>query len=392
MKNPGFSLSLIAFFCILSFHGFAGDEADTAQILLLENKDIQIASTQAINNMYNFKFDSADKQFRWIKQRYPEHPIAYFLLGLSHWWKINISIENEQYDKSFLGYIDTAIHVASKLYDNPRTRIEGAFFLSAGYGFQGRLYGERGQWTKATVASKNSLKYFKVCRNNSNLSPELMYGDALFNYFSVWIPENYPVLKPVMAFFPKGDKALGLKQLETVSRNAFYTRTEAQYFLMHILGSYENDLPGALIMAEYLHKTFPDNSYFHRSYARFLYSTGRGRDADFQSRQILARIDSGMFGYENTEGRYAAFYLGQISEQRKNAEEAAKFYKLCIDFARKGKATESGYYHYANLFLGQIAMKKGDTETARDYFRTVRKESKRKDAVNKKARDLLKDL
>jgi hypothetical protein len=377
---------------LLSFTAKGNDDEDTTQILLLENVDVQLASAQAINDMYNFQFDRAEQQFRSIKQKYPDHPIAYFLLGLSQWWKININIDNTRYDDLFYAYIDSALYFAKKLYENPHCRIEAAFFLAAGHGFEGRLYGERGNWAKAAFASKNALKYFEDCKDKPYLSPELMFGDALFNYFSVWISENYPLLRPIMAFFPKGDKALGLKQLQTVARNSFYTRTEAQFWLMHILGSYENDVPGALLVSEYLHKTFPDNSYFHRSYARLLYASGYGNDAENQSRQILARIDSGMFGYETIEGRYASFFLGQINEQRRNPEGAKKYYQLCIHYAETGNATNSGYCLYSNLFLGEIALKQGDKEAAKTYFKKVKKESKRKEDVNKKARELLKDL
>jgi len=342
--------------------------------------------------MYNFKFNQAEQQFRRIKQRYPDHPIAYFLLGLSTWWKINIDYNDKQYDDAFLGYLDSAIYFAKKLYDIPNSRIEGAFFLSAGYGFEGRLYGERSEWIKATLASRNSLKYFEVCKGNSYLSPELMFGDALFNYFSIWIPENYPLLKPVMAFFPKGDKKLGLKQLETVAHNAFYTRTEAQYFLMRILASDEHDPQGALIISEYLHKTFPDNSYFHRYYARMLYSMGYTNDSEEQSLQIISKIDSGKFGYGVIEGRWAAFFLAQEKERSHDVESAKKYYKLCIKYAEEGEETNSGYYLYSNLSLGEIAMKEGDKEAAKDYFKKVKKESKRKDSANKRARLLLKEL
>ena len=370
----------------------APEGVDTTQVLLLENKDIQIASAQAINDMYNFKFDKAEEVFMRIKQRYPDHPIAYFLMGLSTWWKININYDDEQYDEKFLAYVDSAIYYAKILYDNPHSRIEGAFFLAAGYGFEGRLYAERSEWLKSAFASKNSLKYFGDCKGNSYLSPELMFGDALFNYFSVWIPENYPFLKPIMAFFPKGDKELGLKQLKTVANNAFYTRTEAQYFLMRILASDENDPQGAMVISEYLHKTFPDNSYFHRYYARMLYSLGFTSEAERQSLQILARIDSGMFGYGDIEGRWASFFLGQVSERKRNVEAAKKYYKLCIWFSEHGNATESGYYLYSNLSLGEIAMREGDKKAAKEYFKTVKKDSKRKDNANKRARSLLKEL
>ena len=42
-------------------------------------------------------------------------------------------------------------------------------------------------------------------------------------------------------FFPDGNKELGIEQLKTVANNAFYTRTEAQYFLMRILTEEQDD-------------------------------------------------------------------------------------------------------------------------------------------------------
>ena len=118
---------------------------------------------------------------------------------------------------------------------------------------------------------------------------------------------------------------MGLKQLTTVSRMAFYTRTEAQYFLMRILSVEENKLSEGLQVSEYLHETFPNNAYFHRFYARLLYSSGRVTKAEKVCLKIIEAIDSGKTGYGNTSGRYASFFLGQINERRSQFAEAAKF-------------------------------------------------------------------
>jgi hypothetical protein len=48
-------------------------------------------------------------------------------------------------------------------------------------------------------------------------------------------------LRPFLILFDKGDKERGLEQLREVAHNAFYTRTEAQYWLMRILFTEEND-------------------------------------------------------------------------------------------------------------------------------------------------------
>ena len=160
-------------------------EEDTTQILLLEDINIQLEATQAINDMYNFQFERAEMQFRWIKQKYPNHPLSYFLLALSEWWKISVNVENTQYDEKFEAYLDSAILKAERIYNIPQFKIESAFFQAAGWAFKGRLYAERKKWGKAAGAARSSLKYLDDTKDKGYLSPELLFGDGLYNYFSV---------------------------------------------------------------------------------------------------------------------------------------------------------------------------------------------------------------
>jgi tetratricopeptide (TPR) repeat protein len=364
-------------------------------IILLNDLSVQLECTQALNDLYNFNFEAAEKQFRYLKHKYIWHPLPYFLMGLIEWWKIMPNTKDRSHDDIFLNYMDSTITVAEVLYDKyPEYKIEASFFLSAAYGFKGRLYSdeERRSWGKAASAGKNALKYLEESKTQQNLSPELLFGDALFNYFSVWVPENYPALKPILWLFPKGDKALGLKQLKEVSYNAFYTRTEAMMWLMRILNSYENDQQQAYQISEYLNQSYPDNPFFHRYYARILYSMGRYTQAEPVCKNILARIDSGQLGYEATSGRYAAFYLGEIYDARRNADEARKYYELCVKFAEQIEATESGYYLYSLIALGEIAEKQGNKAEARKYFKEVKKKAKRKDEAYKSAKSRLKKI
>ena len=272
--------------CLLPTQASAQAPVADSTKMLLTDLNVQIEATQAVNDMYNFKFKSAEQQFRWLKQKYGWHPLPYFLHGLSTWWKIAPDVAVETYDNAFIAYMDTSIYLANRLFEADKQNVEAAFFLAAAYAFKGRLYSERGRWRKAASVSKSALKYLNVSKGNETFSPELLFGDALYNYYVVWAAENYPMLKPVLLFFPKGDKEKGLEQLVEVSNNAFYTRTEAQYFLMRIMASDQKNIPEALRLAEYLHTTFPDNPYFHRYYARMLYNSGRFTKARKLSEQI----------------------------------------------------------------------------------------------------------
>src|SRR5690606_14425466 len=125
------------------------------------------------------------------------------------------------------------------------------------------------------------------------------------------LPIYYPLLRPVLMLFPKGDKQLGLRQLEEVSDNAFYARVEAQYFLFRLYASEEKKPYEALRITSYLHDKYPNNPYFHRFYARQLYSVGRTGEAKDVSLEILRRIDANQVGYEANSGRYASFFAAQ---------------------------------------------------------------------------------
>jgi hypothetical protein len=363
---------------------------DSTRYSLLVNPFIQIEATEAIDAMYNFQFTRANAHFNYLKSKYPWHPLPYLLKGLNYWWQIVPNYENEEYDDTFLAYMDTTQRLAERLEEF--NKIESAFFLAAAYAFEGRLYSERRQYRKAAVSSKNALKYLGECRGYETYSPELLFGDALFNYYAEWIREEYPMLKPLMWFFPEGDKEKGIAQLREVTMNAFYSRTEAQYYLMRILSGEEADLQGALRVSGYLVEHYPQNAYFERYHARLLYQAGQFEECEQVSRSILDKIDHYYEGYESNSGRYACFFLGHIYRLQREYDLAKSYYERGLKYAEEVNATDRGYYHYSLYHLGLIAEAEGDDELAEDYYKRVRKLTKNKQGVNKMAKGRLKEL
>uniref|UniRef100_UPI004048BABE tetratricopeptide repeat protein n=1 Tax=Algoriphagus sp. TaxID=1872435 RepID=UPI004048BABE len=381
---------LLLILCLVASSLANGQSPEQGTPYLLLDKGLQYRITKAINSMYNFDFATAEHDFTVIMYQYPEHPLPDFLMGLAYWWRIEVNVENTRYDNIFIQYLDRANKKAKKMLDKDPKNKEAAFFLAAGYGFQGRLYSERKSWAKATFAGKNALNYMELSRGEQELNPELLFGDALFNYFSIWIPENYPLLKPVVALFPKGNKKLGLQQLESVASNAFYTRVEAQYFLFRLYGSEEKRPLDALRIVTYLHEKFPNNPYFHRSLARYLYTTGKWTEAMRESFVILDRIEKRQVGYEANSGRYAAFFLGEYFYRVGNLPEAKNYFSKTLSFGEESESQESGYYLYALISLGKIATKEKNKSQARDYFNAVKKYAKRKHPAHQEAREYIK--
>ncbi|UYZ57433.1 tol-pal system protein YbgF [Hymenobacter latericus] len=364
---------------------------DTKGWLLLD-KDIQLELDGAVRNLYNFKYDKAEKQFRSLRRRYPNHPMPYFLLGLSQWWKIMpTNIQTTLYDRPFFAYMDTAIVKAEKLYEQDNRNYEACFFLAASYGFDARLNAERANWRKATVSSKRSLKYLELSKEANGLSPEFLFGQALFNYYAVWIPDNYPLLKPVLLLFPKGNKQLGLQQLRNVADNGVYVGPEAKVFLMRILNNEENNPTAAMPIARSLATNYPDNGYFQRFYALLCFNEGEFRECERVSREILDKINRGFPGYEGISGRYATYFLGWLMQNKyKDINKAKEYYQRCIVFAESTNETSGGFYLYANLNLARIADKAKDVKAAVRYYGVVHNKADHKSEQYREARAYLK--
>ena len=341
---------------------------------LLLNEDIQLELGGAVQNLYNFKFDKANKQFRSLRRRYPEHPMAYFLLGLSTWWKIMPTGPGDtRYDKVFLAYLDTAQTKAEALYRADAHNYEACFFLSGAYGMEARLHAERHDWRKATLASRRSLTYFQKSQEFNGLSSEFLFGQGLFDYYASWISEEYPWLRPVLFFFPKGNRARGLAQLQQVSQTAFYTGVEARAYLVDILGgTREKQTPAACELARQLTTQFPDNSYFQLRYARLTFELGRVEESEAACRSLLSKYAKGQVGYEAYACRPAAYILGYLMQHKyRDLAQAKDYYQRCVAYSEQAGVTKRGYYVFAQSGLAHLALYEQDETAAHRYYRLI---------------------
>ncbi|PWJ42364.1 tol-pal system protein YbgF [Sediminitomix flava] len=393
------------FFWILTFSYFTSLNV-SAQIsrlpkledvdMLISNMNVQIEINSGIDYMYNFDFALAEGQFKWLKSHYPEHPLPHFLMGLSNWWKLMPNIEDQTYDKELLNYMDASIKYSERILKKDKENPEAIFFLAASWGFKGRLYSERKMWTKAAAAGNKALDYVEKAKKlkSGDNNIELLFGDALFNYFAPWIRDNYPMLKPIMWFFDDGNMELGLEQMEKVGREAFYTRIEAMYFLMriHSAGDELSDMKRAVQLSEYLHNKYPNNPYFHRYYARMLYMTGKFSRLEPVCLDIIERIDNNQVGYEAISGRYASFYLGSVYQGRLwNPTKAKYFYQRAIDFSKEIKAMDSGYCLHSAAALGKMYIKENKFDMAEPYFKLIKENASKKHSTYKAYKSFKKD-
>ena len=160
-----------------------------------------------INQIYNIKFSEAEKTFQLLKKEYPKRPASRFFFAMIDWWKIVLSEENEEQDEQFYNKIEETVDFCDEILDNDPNNIDALFFKGGAIGFRGRLNVMRENWFSAADDGREALPLVEHAYELDPTNVDVKLGFGIYNYLAAVIPERYPIVKPVMIFFPSGDNS-----------------------------------------------------------------------------------------------------------------------------------------------------------------------------------------
>lgn len=336
-----------------------------------------------VNYIYNVKFNEAEQCFKQVQKMYPEHPAGYFLDAMVEWWKILLLKDETKYDKIFLNKIEKVINICDNLLkENPKD-INALFFKAGAIGFRGRYYSQRESWLNAVRDGAEGYDLLIECLKIAPGNHDIMLGTGLYNYFAAVLPEKYPIIKPLTTFLPRGDRALGILQLNAAARSARYANIEAKVVLLQIYYSFENDLYRAEEIINELYSKYPDNPYFHRYLGRIQVRRGNYFEFEQTWREILKRCLAKQFGYERYTAREAMYYIGLALFEKGDYENALRYFYKCDEGSRVlDKDGPSGFMVLANLYVGKILDIQGKRNYAIKQYEKVLKMKDYSDSHN----------
>jgi len=330
--------------------------------------------TAGINQIYNIKFDAAEKTYETMGKEYPLHPAAKFFDAMIIWWKIMLDQKNEEYDEIFEDKLEEVIDFCEEILDEDENNVDAIFFKGGALGFRGRLYSIRQEWFDAALDGKDALPLVYEAFKIDSTNEDVKLGFGIYNYYAEAIPEKYPFIKPAMIFFPSGDKVKGIKQLEAAAEKSKYAGIESQFFLMNLYYQFENDYDKALVYADKLNKQFPDNPIFQKYVGRIFVKKSNYTKACEIFENIKGKCDSNMNGYNDLLLRESNYYLGVNYMQKNLLDSAQVKFKDCANLSiilDEENDEESGFQVNSVLYLGKIAGQTGNTELAREYYNQI---------------------
>lgn len=328
---------------------------------------------QGMNYIYNMDFANATRCFTDVQGRYPEHPAGYFLDAMQYWWKILIDKDNaDKYKNTFLKKIDKTIAVCDSILERYPTDINALFFKAGAIGYRGRFWVEDKSWVSAVRDGDAAFELLKQCLFVAPSNRDIMLGTGIYNYFAAAIPEQYPIVKPLMLLMPSGDKKVGEMQLLASAKSARYASVEAKVVLLQLYYSFENRPYECLPITEELHQKYPNNPYFKKYYARSLVRTGQWFNFEEIWREILTSCLKNEFGYDRQLAREAMYYIGIALERKSDYNQALRYFYKCDEGCRSlDKDGPSSYMSMTNLHIGKIYDKQSKRELAIKQYKKV---------------------
>lgn len=344
---------------IFSIHSFA------------QNSDFDSRVNEGIKQIYNIKFTEAEKTFRSVMADYPEHPASRFFLAMIDWWKILLDPDNESYDEIFFQKLEDVIYQCDQLLDKNPKDVDALFFKGGSIGFRGRLRAFRESWLKAADDGREALPIVEEAASLDPNNMDVQLGFGIYNYYAEVIPNENPLIKPLMIFFPDGDKEKGIQQLKNTAFNGKFAKYEARYFLMTLYYRYENNATIADDYAKLLLDDFPDNPVFEKWRGRIAVRRGDYFLADSVFRSVLLKADKNYFGYNRPNSlREAAYYVGNNLKNNGQLDSAKIYFDKCITESKKidKEGEESGFQVNAILYLARMAESLNKKDEAIKYY------------------------
>lgn len=305
--------------------------------------------------IYNMEFDKAEQCFKQVIEKYPELPAGYFLNAMVDWWKIVAFRNSQEFDKSFLEKIDRTIQVCDRILDTNEFELSALFFKGGAIGYRGRYHAIRENWFRAANDGYSGFKILTKCLEIAPNNYDIMLGTGVYNYFAEVLPSENPALKPLMLFLPKGDRKLGILQLQASAKYARYANVEAKLVLLQIFNDFEKDYYSAYTIAKELVEKYPNNPVFQRYYGRTLVSLYYLDEWEKHWKMILNWYEQKKPGFDVATAREAMYYIGSALFEQGRYDEALSYFYKCDEFSRKlDKNGPSAFMIYLNLKVGKI--------------------------------------
>lgn len=329
---------------------------------ILKDKEAYLKIKQGVYNIYNCEFDKAEQIYTYLHNKYPNHSVPYLFNGLIYYWKYFPLTPGSDESEKYVETMSECIEIAEKAYKENEYDAEN---LLSGLGAMGMLlmyYADNGLTGKVISLAPETYHFVMKAFDFTGTYNDFYYITGLYNYYREAYPDAHPVYKPVVMFFPRGNKKLGLEQLKISARNSIFLRAESNSFLSGIYLDFERNPDSALVYSSKLISLYPNNVQYKTLDIRNLLLVKKYKKAE-------ALLDSINYWSVNTyfQAKQDIFRAILYEKVDHNDTMAEYYYLSGIRKAKKYGDYASDYISYGYFGLSRIYARAGDKKKKKQY-------------------------
>jgi hypothetical protein len=330
---------------------------------ILSKPDILETVEMCLYATYGYNFEEAHALQIKLENDLPYHPAPYFLKALIIYWENFPLLPKTPKVADFVSEMDKTIDLSQLMINTKDGDMEGIFFDMHARAFKGMFWADNGKVSKVILDLDNMYRNTMKGIEYKEKFNEFYFSSALYNYYIEAYIEKHPVYKPIVRLFRKGDKKLGLKELEYAIDSTTYIKYEALLFMSLIQLNYEHNFSSAIDYMAVLYNNFPKNIYYFGQYLIILlHKKNYIVASNLNSKLADHPNEFHQMIYSMTEG-----FL--IENQQNNHSIAKEFYLETIELAKNFGNIADLYAAIAYAGLSRIAKYENGDRSARRYRR-----------------------
>jgi hypothetical protein len=335
----------------------------SAQVNYLERPDLLSKVEQCLHFTYNFSFKEARSIQEELAGTTPQHPAPLFLDALIVYWENFPLLPENQATSRFEDLMDRTVELAKELQEHEKSYLEGVFFDLFGRAFKAMFWADNGRAGKLIPDLAPMYRQTKAGFELKEQFEEFYFSTGLYNYYIEAYPEAHPVYKPFLAFMQKGDKKMGLQQLNHAIQHSIYLKVESILFMSLIQLKYEKDLPTASLYAERLHREYPNNIYYQGHLVTVMLYLERFNRA----KEVISSMNHQHDGYSEMIRSMASAIIAE--KQDSNSRRATTDYKSTIEYAGNFGPFADQFAAIGYMGLSRLELRSGEERKSAEYAR-----------------------
>ena len=315
-----------------------------------------------IDNIYRLEFDRAEEVHSKLETAYPGHPVNLLFNGMMTYWKNYPLLPGSAARGSFESDLRTCIQLCEQEEYGPEYEAEITLANICARGLLLLFHSDNDMSMNVIPLAIGTYKYVMRAFEFATSYADFYYFTGLYNYYREAYPRIYPVYKPLVALFPRGDEARGLAELAKAAEASIFLRAESYFVLSWIYNGYQNDFFRSSVYSKILSDRYPENLLFRALHIRNLLLLKRYDEAE----AIIQKL-----GNNNPNHFYNGQLLvfkGILQEKKyKNYPLATQYYYEGITALAPIGSYADEYSAYAYFGLSRISDFNGDKTGRRVY-------------------------